>query len=81
MKEGGPLTRQWALARSGDVSRGRLNEDMAVPKMDGGEEKILQCIYRRWCCFCFLFFVLFPSSCLCFCVGDMRICVVLVGDS
>ncbi len=68
MKEGGPLTRQSALGRSGDVSHGRLNEDMAV-KIDGGEEKMLCNVSVGSDAF-----VLFPSNCLGFRIDVEDLC-------
>ncbi len=70
MEEGGPLTRQSVLARSGGVSCGTLGEEMAEePKMDDGEE-IEIAIYLS---VVMLLLLLFPSNSLFFCVLVMRI--------
>ncbi len=63
MKEGSQLTRQSALAHSGDVPRGILNEGTAeVPKVAAGENIHMAMYLSEFCFLC-----LFPFSSLFLC--------------
>ncbi len=73
MKEGGQLTHQSALARSGDVPRRRLNEETAeAPKVADGEDIHMAMYLSEVMSFCLCFL-----SVVCFCVVDQG-CVVMV---